>query len=69
MPRRVRDAKKAMKGFHIALLPQVEDLKYMLRQNLIKNCPIMAEHEIDAKDIFGPSISRLQDNSTRKQPA
>ena len=40
----------------------------MLKQNLIKNCPITIEHVNNAIDIFGPSISRMKGNSMRKQP-
>jgi hypothetical protein len=38
--RQFEDAKKARKLFHIIGYPTVENFKAILRQNIIRNCPV-----------------------------
>ena len=46
----------------------VENFKNVLKQNLIKNCPVTIKDVEIAEDIFGPDISTLKGRSTRKKP-
>ena len=46
----------------------VDNFKKVLQQNLIKNCPVTLEDVEIAEDIFGPDISSLKGQSTRKKP-
>ena len=46
----------------------VENFKNILKQNLIKNCPVTIKDVEIAEDIFGPNISALKGRSTRERP-
>ena len=61
-------AKAARQLKHITGLP-TETLKHVLRQNIIKNCPVTAEDVNIAERIFGPDMGALKGKSTRKTPA
>jgi hypothetical protein len=54
--RRFDDAKQARKLYHIIGCPTVENFKFILRQNIIKNCPVTIEDVTIAEKIFGPDI-------------
>ena len=45
-----------------------QNFKHILRQNLIKNCPVTVKDVEIAEDIFGPDITTLKGKSTRKRP-
>lgn len=65
--RQFEDAKKARKLYHILGCPSVENYKHILRQNLIRNCPVTIEDVNIAEKIFGPDIGTLKGKSTRKK--
>ena len=48
--------------------PTVENFKYILRQNIIQNCPVTVEDVNIAKKIFGPDMGTLKGKTTRKKP-
>jgi hypothetical protein len=54
--------------YHIIGCPSIENFKAILRQNVIKNCPVTIEDVNIAERIFGPDIGTLKGKSTRKKP-
>jgi hypothetical protein len=54
--RQFESAKQARKLYHIIGCPTVEHFKAILRQNIIKNCPVTVEDVTVAERIFGPDI-------------
>jgi len=66
--RQFERAKQARKLYHILGCPTVENYKHILRQNLIKNCPVTIEDVTIAEKIFGPDIGSLKGKSTRSRP-
>jgi hypothetical protein len=66
--REFEDAKVARKLHHILGCPTVENFKAILRQNIIKNCPVTIEDVVTAENIFGPDIGSLKGKSTRSKP-
>ena len=59
------DAKRARNLYHMLGAPSVDNFKKILRQNLIKNCPVTVEHINIAEKIFGPDIATQKGKSTR----
>jgi hypothetical protein len=66
--RQFENAKQARRLYHIVGCPTVANFKHILRQNIIKNCPVTAEHVNIAKKIFGGDIGTLKGKSTRRRP-
>jgi hypothetical protein len=66
--RQFENAKRARQLYHIMGCPTVENLKHILRQNIIKNCPVTAEEVNIAEKIFGGDIGTLKGKSTRCRP-
>jgi hypothetical protein len=66
--RQFEDAKQARKLYHIIGCPTTENFKALLRQNIIKNCPVTVEDVNIAERIFGPDIGTLKGKSTRTKP-
>ena len=62
------DAKQARRLYHIVGCPTVENFKHILRQNIIKNCPVTVEDVNIAEKIFGPDIGALKGKTIRKAP-
>jgi hypothetical protein len=62
------NAKKARRLYHIVGCPTVENFKHILRQNIIKNCPVTPEDVNIAEKIFGGEIGTLKGKSTRRRP-
>jgi hypothetical protein len=54
--------------YHILGCPTVENFKAILRQNIIKNCPVTIEDVVTAEKIFGPDIGSFKGKSTRSKP-
>jgi hypothetical protein len=54
--------------YHIIECPSIENFKAILRQNIIKTCPVTIEDVNVAERIFGPDIGTLKGKSTRKKP-
>ncbi len=66
--RQFEDAKRARRLYHIVGCPTIENFKHILRQNIIKNCPVSAVDVDLAEKIFGPDIGTLKGKTTRKPP-
>jgi hypothetical protein len=66
--RQFEDAKQARKLYHIIGCPTTENFKAILRQNIIRNCPVTVEDVNIAERIFGPDIGTLKGKSTRTKP-
>jgi hypothetical protein len=66
--RQFEDAKRARKLYHIVGCPTLENFKHILRQNIIKNCPVTPADVDLAEKIFGPDIGKLKGKTTRKAP-
>ena len=48
--------------------PTVKNMKLLLRQRIIKNCPVTPEDIDLAEKIFGPDIGSLKGKTTRSRP-
>ena len=66
--RQVVRADRARKLYHMLGAPTIANLKAVLRQNLLRNCPVTTEDVNLAEEIFGPDISTLKGRSTRPSP-
>ena len=66
--RQFEDAKRARRLYHIVGCPTVENFKHILRQNIIKNCPVTIEDVNIAERIFGPDIGALKGKTVHKSP-
>ena len=61
-------AKLARKLYHNIGTPTVENFKYIVKSNQIKNCPITVKDIEIAEDIWGKDISYLKGKTTRSRP-
>ena len=61
-------AKEARKLYHNVGAPTVENFKYILKGNKIKNCPVTIEDVKIAEEIWGKDISYLKRKTTRSKP-
>ena len=61
-------AKEARKLYHNIGAPTVENFKYVLKGNMIRNCPVTIEDVKIAEDIWGKDISYLKGKTTRSRP-
>ena len=66
--RQFENAKQARRLYHIVGCPTVTNFKHILRQNIIKNCPVTTEDVNIAEKIFGGDIGTLKGKSTRRRP-
>ena len=66
--RQVERADRARKLYHMLGAPTMTNMKAVIRQNLIRNCPVTTEDVNLAEEIFGPDISTLKGRSTRPSP-
>ena len=48
--------------------PTAEDLKAMLRMNLIKDCEVKTEDVNLAEKVYGPDVGAIKGKSTRVKP-
>jgi hypothetical protein len=61
--------KKARELLKVMGLPMVDDLKAMIRMNLIKNCVVITEDvNLVAMKAYGPDISGIKGKTTRRKP-
>ena len=67
-PRQFERAKVARKLLHVLGCPTAEKLKLMLKQNLVRNCPVTAEDVNLAEQIFGLDMGALKGKTTRSKP-
>ena len=63
--RQCERAKKARALCHSLGCPTIENLKHILRQRIITNCPVTIEDVNIATDIYGPDVGTLKGKSTR----
>ena len=61
-------AVQARKLMHTVGAPTTSNLKSMLRQNIIMNCPVTTKDVDNAEKIFGKDVSSLKGKSTRPRP-
>ena len=67
--KQVDGANKAMRLYHLLRVPQIDDAKMVLRQNLIKDCRVTNEEMNDAKAIYSKSsVSKSKGLTTKKKP-
>ena len=66
--RQFENAKRARKLYHILGCPTVENFKHILRQKIIKNCPVTIDDVNIAEKIFGPDIGAMKGKNTRHRP-
>ena len=64
--RQFKDAKRARDLYHMVGCPTVENLKHILRQKIIKNCPVTIQDVNIAEKIFGPDVGTLKGKTTRR---
>ena len=67
----IRDSKRAEQAqttYRTLGSLTINNFKHILRQNLIKNCPVTLRDVEIAEDIYGPDIGTLKGRSTRKRP-
>ena len=67
-PAQIERAKAARKLYNIVGASGVENMKKLLRQRLIKNCPVTHEDVDLAEKIWGKNVSSMKGHTTRKQP-
>ena len=67
-PRQLQRAKKARKLYEAMGTPTVEDLKAMIRMNLIKNNEVTTDDVNLATRAFGPDIGAIKGKTTRSKP-
>ena len=61
-------AKLARDLYHAMGCPTVENFKHILRQKIIKNCPVTTDDANLAEKIYGPDVGTLKGKSTRQRP-
>jgi hypothetical protein len=61
-------AKKARELLEVMGTPTVDDLKAMIRMNLIKNNVVITEDVNLAMKAYGPDISSIKGKTTRQKP-
>ena len=66
--RQVDRAKAARELYHKVGAPTITNLKALIRQNLISDCPVTAEDVDLAEKIFGPDAATLKGRTTRSNP-
>ena len=66
--RQIADAASARKLYHILGCSSVENFKYILKANMIKNCPVTSTDVDVAEKIYGPDMGTLKGKTTRKKP-
>jgi hypothetical protein len=66
--REIEGAMKARKFLHAIGCPSVDNLKHIIRSNLIKNCPVTTKDVKLAEEIFGADIASLKGKTTRQTP-
>ena len=66
--REVMRAKRCRKLLHDLSAPSYNDLKALLRQNIVKNCPVSFEDVDLATRIFGKDSSIIKGKDTRPRP-
>ena len=63
--KQVEAAKLPRRLYHIVGCPSVENFNSIIKQQIIKNCPVTTEDITVAERIYGPDIGMLKVKSTR----
>ena len=63
--RQFESTRRAQRLYHIVRCPTIENFKHILRQNIIKNCPVTPEDVNIAKKLFGGDIRAMKGKTTR----
>ena len=66
--RQVERAQAARELYHKVGAPTITNLKALLRQNILANCPVTPEDVDLAEKIFGPDAATLKGRTTRSNP-
>ncbi|MGL4350647.1 MAG: hypothetical protein ACRCT2_08825, partial [Plesiomonas shigelloides] len=66
--RQFERAKAARTFYHSVGCPTTANFKLIIRQNIIKDCPVTVDDVDLAERIFGPDIGALKGKSTRRKP-
>ena len=66
--RQIKQAEQARTTYRTLGSLTIKNFKHILRQNLIKNCPVTLRDVEIAEDIYGPDIAALKGHNTQKQP-
>ena len=61
-------AKLARKLYHNIGAPTVTNFKYLIKANMIKNCPVTVEDIKIAEKIFGKDVSYIKGKMMRSKP-
>ena len=64
----LKRAQEARKAYHVLFAPGVQNMKGIMRQNILDNCPVTNEDLRIADAVYGPDISTLRGRSTRPSP-
>ena len=67
-PRQIASAKLARKAMNMMGSLSTDVFKYMVRTNLVNNCPVTVDSIKIADDVFGPDAASLQGKMTRNRP-
>ena len=63
-----KNSKRARRLYHIVGCPTVENFKHILRQNIIRNCPVTIGDVNIADKIYGANIGALKCKTNRNMP-
>jgi len=66
-PRQLEDAKAARKLYLAIGSPSLENMKMILKQNLIEDCTVTTKDVETAERVFGPDVGTLKGKTVRKE--
>jgi len=66
-PRQLKDAKAARKLYRAIGSPSLENMKMILKQNLIEDCTVTTKDVETAERVFGPDVGTLKGKTVRKK--
>jgi len=66
--RQYKEARHTIELEGMVGFPSDYDYKGMVRENLLKNCPVTISHINNAKTIFGPAVPSLKGKTVRQSP-
>jgi len=64
--RQIKDAQRARRLYKCLSHPSIQDFKWLLQSNSIKDCPVTLKDAEIAEKIWGPSIATLKGKTTRR---
>jgi hypothetical protein len=66
--RQIKAAETARTLYATLGYPSVKDFRWVIRSNMIKDCPVTVQDADVAHKIWGPNIAALKGKTTRKKP-